>query len=392
MNSQTQQSVVVFLKELKDGLRDRRSILSALLFPLLGPLLITFMFNTIIERQREAEDIDIPVVGAERAPGLIDWIERRGFDVVKGPEDPEAAVRDGSFDFVLVIPDDFADDFAQARTATVELVRDGSRKEADPAVRQVRSLVRGYGRMIGALRLVARGVSAQVSSPISVEYVDVATARKQAANLFTFVPMFVILAAFITGMNVAIDTTAGERERSSLEPLLINPVPNTAIVTGKWLAAVFFSGAGIALTLSAVAYALSRVPLKEVGIELELGTPEIVGVLAATLPLALFASGLQLLVATFARSFKEAQTYISLLIFLPMVPHFITSVYSLDTAFWMLLVPALGQQVLLTDVLGGDQVDFLSFVVVGLSSLVLGLLCVWLTSRLFQRERIIFGG
>ena len=97
------------------------------------------MFNTIIERQREAEDIDIPVVGAERAPGLIDWIERRGFDVVKGPEDPEAAVRDGSFDFVLVIPDDFADDFAQARTATVELVRDGSRKEADPAVRQVRA-------------------------------------------------------------------------------------------------------------------------------------------------------------------------------------------------------------------------------------------------------------
>ena len=392
MNSHAQQSVVVFLKELKDGLRDRRSILSALFFPLLGPLLITFMFNTLIERQREAEDIDIPVVGAERAPGLIDWIGRRGFDVVKGPEDPEAAVRDGDFDLVLVIPDDFADDFAQARTATVELVRDGSRKEAAPAVRQVRSLVRAYGRMIGALRLIARGVSAQVASPISIEYVEVATPRKQAATLFTFVPMFVILAAFITGMNVAIDTTAGERERSSLEPLLINPVPNSAIVLGKWLAAVFFSGVGIALTLTAVAYALSRVPLQEVGIDLELGAPEITGVLAATLPLALFASGLQLLVATFARSFKEAQTYISLLIFLPMVPHFITSILSLDTAFWMLLVPALGQQVLLTDVLGGDQVDFLSYLVVGLSSLVLGLLCVWITSRLFQRERIIFGG
>ena len=391
MRPRLAQTLAVFYKELKDGGRDRRSIGSALIFPLLGPVMITLLFNVIAERQRQAEDIDIPIFGAEHAPGLVDWIERRGFDVVEGPEDAQDAVRDGRVDLVLVVTEDFPEDFSQARTAAVELVHDGSSKEASAAVRRVRELVRGYDRMTGSLRLVARGISPQVGHPVTVDDVDVASSRQRAAHLFTFVPMFVILAAFVTGMNVAIDTTAGERERASLEPLLINPVPRTAIVMGKWLAAVVFSGIGVVLTLASVVLALGRIPLHQLGLHLEVGAPEALGILAATLPLAFFASGLQVLVATFARSFKEAQTYISMLIFLPMTPHLVMSVYSLDSAPWMLPIPALGQQVVLTDVIGGEPVGFLSFLVVGLSSLVLGLVCVWITARLFQRERIVFG-
>jgi sodium transport system permease protein len=391
MRLQLRQIATVLRKELTDGLRDRRSVVSALLFPLLMPALITFLFNTLAERERQADDIDIPVVGAPAAPGLIAWIERRGFDVVEGPTDPQEAVRAGTHDFVLVIPEDYADDFARGSTAEIELVLDGSRKEAHSAIRRVRGLVRSYGRMVGALRLVARGVSPQVGHPVALEDVDVASARKRAATLFVFIPMFVILAAFMTGMHVAIDSTAGERERSSLEPLLVNPVPRTAVVLGKWLATVAFSGVGISLILTSLTLALQRMPLQELGLQLELGPAEIVGVLAATLPLAFFASGLQILVATFARSFKEAQTYVSMLIFLPMVPYFIASVSSLGTQPWMIPVPALGQQVLLTSVLGGEKVSFLSFLVSGSSSLFLGLLCVWVTARLFQRERIVFG-
>ncbi|MFC1525999.1 ABC transporter permease [Candidatus Latescibacterota bacterium] len=391
MSSPLRLVLAVFSKELRDGLRDRRSLLSTLAFPFLGPLLITFMFKALAEQEREAGDIDIPVVGGANAPGLVDWIQRRGFDVVAGPEDPQQAVRDGDFDFVVVVPEEFAEDFAQARTADVELVHDGSRKDTRSAVRRARRLVEGYGRMIGSLRLVARGVSPQVGNPLAIDDVDLASARKRAAHFFTFVPMFVIMAAFITGLNVAIDTTAGERERASLEPLLVNPVARLHLVLGKWLAAVVFSGIGVCLTLTSVVLALRRVPLQELGIHFEIGTPEIAGVLAATLPLALFASGLQILVATFSRSYKEAQTYASLLIMLPMVPHLIASVYSLGTSRWMLPIPALGQQVLLTDVFGGEAVTIASYLVVGVSSLTLGLLCVWVTAHLFQRERIIFG-
>jgi len=132
MNRSLGSLIVVLRKEVMDGLRDRRSVLSALLFPVLMPFLITMLFKVIADREREAQDIDIPVVGAEQAPDLIDFIKRHGYGVVAGPQDAEKAVRDKVHDFVLVIPEDFAEDFAVARKAEVELVHDGSRKEAPP--------------------------------------------------------------------------------------------------------------------------------------------------------------------------------------------------------------------------------------------------------------------
>jgi sodium transport system permease protein len=382
---------VVFRKELIDGLRDRRSVLSALMFPLMFPLLITFMFNKIAERDREADDIIIPVVGAARASDMIDWFERRGYAVIDGPGDAQAAVLDKVHDFVLVIPDDFAEQFAEGRTADVELVYDGARKEASKGVGRVRSLVREYGRLMGNLRLIARGISPQLGNPVSIDDVDIASARQRSASWFSFIPMIIIMATFIGGMNVAIDATAGERERSSLEPLLVNPVPRRAIVLGKWLAASVFSGASVGLALAGLLFALSRIPLQQLGIEVHIGVREVIGLLVATLPLALFASGLQVLLATFARSYKEAQTYLSMLMLLPMIPHFIASMSSLGDAWWMLPIPALGQHLLLTDVLGGEPIDIGSILLVVLSSPLLGLLCVELTARLFERERIVFG-
>jgi sodium transport system permease protein len=384
-------TVVVFRKELIDGLRDRRSVLSALIFPMLFPALITFMFNLIVERDQEADELDIPVVGAEHAPDLVDWFERRGYDVVEGPDDPQAAVRDKTHDVVVVITDDFVEDFNAGRTADVELVFDGSRKEASQAVGRVRGLIRGYDRAIGNLRLIARGISPRLGNPVSIDEVDLASARQRSASWFSFIPMIVILATFIGGMNVAIDATAGERERASLESLLVNPVSRRSLARGKWLAASVFSAASVGLSLAALLIALSRVPLQQLGIELHIGPREAAGLLLATLPLAFFAAGLQVLLATFARSYKEAQTYLSMLMFLPMVPHFIASMSSLGEAWWMLPIPALGQHVLLTDVLGGEALELHRILLVVLSPPLLGLACIEVTARLFGRERIIFG-
>ena len=383
--------LAVLRKELIDGLRDRRSMMSAIIFPMIGPLLISFMFNTVTERQRESQDVEIPIVGAERAPGLVDWIERRGYTVVEGPLDPEAAVREGTVDFVLIVPEDFADDLAQARTAEIELVRDGTKKDVGASIGRARNLVESYSRTMGRLRLIARGISPQLGQPISVETVDIASERQRAAHFMVFIPMYLILAAFITGMNLAVDTTAGERERNSLEPLLVNPVSRLSLLLGKWLSAVVFSCAGVVLTMTSLVLAMRRVSWQELGIQLNLGAPEIAGVLLATLPLAFFASGAQVLVASFARSFKEAQTYISLMIIVPMAPSVIAQIYSLGNEWWMAPIPVLGQQVLMTEVISGEPVSLLSYAATGLSSLALGLLCVWITARLFTRENVVFG-
>ena len=381
----------VLRKELVDGIRDRRSVLATLIFPMTMPFLLPIIFHTMMERDRESLDIEIPVVGAERAPDLMDWFGRRGYAVVDGPADPEEAVRAQDLDFVLVVPEDFAAVFAEGRRAAVELVHDGSRKEASQAVGRVRGLVRSYSRVVGNLRLMARGVSPGLGHAVTIDDVDVASPRQRAASWFTFIPMLVILAAFMGGMNLAIDATAGERERQSLEPLLVNPVPRRTLVMGKWLAASAFSGAGVGLTLASLLFALSRVPLEQLGVELHIGGREAAWLLLGTLPLALFAAGLQVTFSTFARSYKEAQTYLSVLILLPMVPHFIASLWSLGDAWWMFAVPALGQYVLLTDVLGGEPVRVGACLAVVLSSTLLGLLCVEITARLFEKERIIFG-
>ncbi|MBT4978528.1 MAG: ABC transporter permease [Gemmatimonadetes bacterium] len=385
------QVLAVLRKELIDGLRDRRSVVSALLFPLLAPMMVTFMLNIQAERKRESMDMEIPIVSAERAPDLVNWIERSGFTVVDGPEDPEEAVREGDLDFVFVVPEDFAEDFAEGKTAEIELVHDGTKKDASASIGRARGLIQSYSRNLGTLRLIARGVSPQIALPVKIEDVDAASARQKAAHFMSFILVYVIMAAFMAGMNLAIDSTAGERERSSFEPLLVNPVTRLALALGKWLAAVVFSATGIALTLGSLVFALQQASLQELGINLTFSVPVIAGVLFTALPLAFFASGMQMLVSSFARSFKEAQTYVSLLIVIPIIPTVFVILYSLNNEWWMAPIPVLSQQVLLTEILGGETGSIFPYIVSGLSSFALGLLSIWVTARLFAREKIIFG-
>lgn len=383
---------VVFRKELLDGLRDRRSLLSTLLLPLLWPAIIGFTFSAMASRQREAEQIELPIVAPEHAPFLVEWLDQQpGVEIAPGPEDPQEVVRTGKRPVVLVVRPDFAGEFSRARPARVDLISDGSRRAALPVVHRVRRLLGAYSRQIGGLRLMARGVSPDVVRALDVRNVEVSSARQRAGVVLGVLPMFVVMAAFIGGLNVAVDTTAGERERGSLEALLVTPVPRRAIVLGKWLAAVVFSVVCLLLTLGASVYVLNRVPLHELGLRAGLGPTQVGGLLAVALPVSLLASGLQTLVATFARSYKEAQTYLQMLILLPMIPGLIGSVYPIDSRPWMIPVPLLGQQVLFTEVLGGEPVSLVSFVVASVSALALSLVCVAYTTRLFHRERIIFG-
>ena len=381
----------VFRKELLDALRDRRSLMSALLFPMFAPLMINLLFGTIAARERSADDLVFPVQGAELAPGLVQWIERANHEVVKADGDLFAQVRDGDLELAVLIDPDYAEDFADGTPATVSLIIDGSKNDLSPLVRRARTVLSTYGAQTSALRLIARGVSSAVRTPLRIEELDIATSQQRSANFLSFIPLFIIMAAFVSGMNVAIDTTAGERERGSLEPLLITPVPRSAIVVGKWLVTVAFASVGIVLVLAGTLFMLRRMPLEDLGVRLDVGGLEVVAILAGVVPLAFLASGVQLLVSTFARSFKEAQTYVSLLIFMPMIPGMAATVGALPNESWMVVVPSLGQQMLLTQVLGGEDPGLALFLAAGVASLVLGLLCVAVTARLFQHERIVFG-
>jgi sodium transport system permease protein len=258
-------------------------------------------------------------------------------------------------------------------------------------VQRVRALLEGYGVQIAMLRLIARGISPAIASPLQLEDIEVSSAQQRAARILTFVPLFIMLAAFTGGMQIATDSTAGERERGSLEPLLCNPVAREAFVAGKWLAAVVFAAVAMVLTTGLCVAVLANLPLQEVGIRFRFDLHAVQAALAASLPMALLASSLQMFIASFARSFKEAQSYLGMLILLPMLPGILTVVYPITNQWWMAPVPVLGQHLLLSDVLGGKDPSLLAFSLAAASALAASLLLVYLTTRLFRKEKMIFG-
>lgn len=398
---------IITRKELKDAIRDRRALAALLAFPLLGPVMIYFMFNMIIDIAEEAVDVTLPVVGVEYAQDLMDFLSQNGVEIeevtLNAPPETDSdfysraqldevrsAIRSRRFDYVLVVPPRFDELISTSRASNIELHVESTRTTASPKTSRVREMIRAWGRETAALRLIARGVNPGVINPVNLVNIDVASQQSRVQSVLSMVPFFVIMAAFICGMGVAVDVTAGERERKSLEPLLVNPVPRYVIVIGKWMSAVLFSAVGLVIVMVLNFFSLSQVPLEEVGIVFNIGSLEIIGVLVTTLPLALFAPAIQVFVGIFAKSFKDAQAYLSFIMMLPMVPFFYNMFNTQDREFWMSFVPMLGQHMLLTDVVRGETPEILDFTLAALSLLVYSLIFVYGAAQLFKRERIIF--
>ncbi len=388
--SEAKKAVFVLRKELRDHSRDLRSVLSALLFPMLGPASLALMLQVIASWQSKDQAIDLPIQGRANAPAMVAFFERHGLTVTEAPRDYEERVKDGKLDVVIVIGDEYSSTFAEGRPAPVSVVLDSSNAKAHARALRVRRLLDAYGAQVGAARLLARGVSPELAAPVIAQEIDLATPERLAATILGTIPMFLVFAAFAGGMYVAIDVTAGERERGSFEPLLLSPASRGAIVTGKWLATV--TAALVALLVGIVAFGLTirLVPLETLGVKVRFGPSEMAQILAATAPLALFASALQMLLSTLAKSFKEAQTYLQLFMMLPFLPATYLALSPVKPKLWMMAVPVLGQDLLLSDVLRGEPLDMASSAVAAAVAVALTVVCLFATARLFKSERIIF--
>ncbi len=386
------QAIVVWRKELVDSSRDKRSLYSLAFGALFGPILLGFILNRVVDRQRESEEIRLPVVGIEQAPALVEWLRQQsGIEVVPGPADAEKAVRDQDQDVVIVIEEDFAKRFRASRPAPVKVVSDESRQSSRPKVQRIRALLQRYSAEIGSLRLVGRGVNPSIATAVEIEEVEVSSAQQRAAMVLNFIPLFVVLAAFTAGMQIAMDSTAGERERGSLEPLLVNPAPRLAIVAGKWMAASMSAMAGSVVTVLLCLVVMKFVPLQELGIRFRFGQSEVAALLAAVLPFCTAAAALQIYLATFARSFKEAQSYMGFLMMVPMLPGVLATIYPINGQPWMFPIPIVGQYALMGEVLGGKPTAPWMFALAAASQLIVAALLVFATSRLIERETIVFG-
>ena len=384
----------VFRKEVRENIRDRRALFNSLLLgPLLFPLLFVGMmwFLESSERERAEKTLELPVVGAEHAPSLVRFLEQQGAVILPAPEDPEAMVRNQEVPVVLRIFPEYPENFREGLPAPVEVISDPSRKESNAPIRKVKQLLLGYGQQIGSLRLQLRGVSPKLAFPVMIRDVDLSTPKSRAILAVIFLPYVLMITAFTGATHLAMDTTAGEKERKSLEPLLINPVPRWEIMTGKMLTTTVFAMASLALTLVSFRIVLPYLPVGAFGMDLTLGLETLLKILLVISPVAILAAALLTLLASFAKSYREAQSYMGLVILIPMIPSLIFMANPIKAETWMMAVPLFSQNMLIGEFIRDETVALSWYSLSIASTLVIGLALAVVAATLYNRPRLIFG-
>ncbi|UPG86165.1 ABC transporter permease subunit [Luteibacter aegosomatis] len=387
--------LAVYWKEVRENLRDRRALINALVTgPLLGPVLFIMMMNIAVNRELGKADqpISVPAVGAESAPNLVRTLRASNIDVVPAPADPEAAVRDQRADMVLRIAPDYVQAWNKGQPVQVELIHDSSRRDANPLVARVRAVLEGYAKREGAMRLISRGLSPTTAWPLQVADRDQSTSQARSGLMFSFLPYFLVLTVFLGGMYLAIDLTAGERERQSLEPLFVNPVARWKILAGKLLAICTFSLVSLLLCVAAFSTAPWFIPVDKLGIALDLGIGFAARVLLLMLPLLVLLAALQSLVSACARSYREAQTYLSVLMMIPILPSVLLSVIQVRAEPWMYAVPLLGQNLGIVQLLRGDGMTAWQMGLCLGGGFAAAFVAIVVTAWLYRSERLAISG
>jgi sodium transport system permease protein len=381
--------LTVMLKELRDLIRDRRTLFVALLMgPLLMPALMIGlggMMSKKVSSQLE-KTLEVPVIGAEHAPNLIAWLEGQNLEVEPAPANPERAIHDQDEDVILRIPADYGEDWREGRPALVEILHDASRDDSRIPVARVQNLLEAYSDSVGALRLLARGVSPTVGKPLRVAHADLSTPEGRQGQALAFLPYLLILSAFLGGAYLVIDATAGERERQSLEPLLATPAARGAIMSGKIAAACLFGLVSLLLTLIAFKVGFQWAPSLHGKADVSLLA--IVKLLLVLMPIVLFGTTLLTLIAASVKSVKEAQSYMSMLMLMPMIPTLVLMVNPVKNQLWMLMVPFLAQNQMIMKVLRSETTTALewgTYLGVGFG---LGALLWLIAARLYHREKL----
>ena len=383
--------LTVWWKEVRENLRDKRTVFSALIWgPLFGPVFFAIMMNTLVthELNKAEGPLKVPVIGAQYAPNLIDALKQQGLVPQAPLANPDKAVRERDADVVLRIPADYGKAWSKGEPAQVELIYDASQQGSSTPTKRLEGMLKQYGSEQGALRLLARGLSPSVAVPLVVSERDQSTPQSRAGLMLGILPYFFVFAVYLGGMYLAIDLTAGERERQSLEPLFANPVARWRILVGKLGAIGAFSLASLVLTAVGFSVAGHFLPAEKLGMTFDLGARFIGQAVLLELPLIAVFAVLETLVAAFAKSYREAQTYLSILMIVPILPSMVMSLMPVKAAPWMYAVPLLAQQIGVSDLLRGTPVSAASIGMALVTGFAFAAIIGVITAQVYRSERL----
>ncbi|MBV7317235.1 ABC transporter permease subunit [Shewanella sp. NIFS-20-20] len=367
-------------KEVIDAARDKRSVMAGLYYAIGTPLIMCGLFMVLIGQLTSPEDLKITIINQTSAPDLVRYLDNNG--ISHGDSDDVKAI-------TIEISPEYAQQMAAADRAEITIIADNSDEKLQKSIRRLERQLQSYSSEIASLRLIARGIDPSIVQPLKVQVQDQSTADSRGGMILGIAIFTMIYAVFISGMNLAIDTSAGERERNSLALLLSHPITPRELVISKILAVAVFAMVGLALILLVSRLAYTLVPWQELGFSINL-TPEFIGLmLLIGLPVALMAASLQIFVSFMAKTFKEAQSYLTIVLFVPLALSMAAS-YNIapDALQWL---PVSGQQQALMAFIKGKEIPMLQLLVSSLATLVIALAMAAGLERMLKSEKVVFG-
>jgi len=384
--------LVVMIKEIIDNLRDRQTLFYALLF---GPVLLPVILGGSLVASFKQLSIDfdeiqpLSVINASSAPNLVEFLYSNNVDVVDAPDDVELSVRYGDIPVVLEIPLDFSELLRHADTVPLTLHVNSADKDSTKASRRIRTILSVYDQTLNSLRLQHRGIDPNIFDSVRVIENDVSDDGASGQLLASILPFLFIMSMIMGGYYLAIDTTAGERERQSLEPLLSLPLSRSALVFGKYSATFCFVTLSSLLTAISI-YTLFRVfPVEILNGQIRFDGLTITRAFLLASPLLFFVSALLITVSAVTRSTKQAQTYLGLMMIIPMAPFFVLQFITVRSTAVTMPYPMLSQYQLLESVVLGNTIPWHHIALSAAGTLACTCLLMWLASRLYHRERIL---
>lgn len=386
---------IVLGKEVLENLRDRRVIFSAFFFGvLLAP--VVFAVTTTMVTKRAARDQDqllkLPVAGHAEVPNLLSFLRENGIEVQPVEYSADQAmrvVRDGEQELVLIVPPEYGEKLGTGKPAPLDLVVDTSNNRSGAAGERVRRLLEAYGRQLGTLRLLVRGIDPRIIAPVDVQMVDIATPAGRALLLLGMMTYFCLMSMLVGGFYLAIDTTAGERERGSLEALLCLPVGRSVLILGKIMATGVFMAVSLLLTLVAFGMVLKFIPLAALGMAANFGFDVVLAIFGVMVVFVPLGAGLLTAVASFTRSNREAQTWLSVVLLIPLAPIMLAVLNGTKSSAALMAVPSLSQHLLATALMRGDALDPLHLAISIGSTLAVGAAFIAAAVLLYRREAIL---
>ena len=381
--------MTVMKKELLDLFRDKKTLyLSLFMGPILFPLLILGMGKLATNRisTQVEKPLELPVIGAQYAPNLVNYLAGRNVIIKPAPKNPDGEIAAQNVDVILSIPETYAEHWMKSEPAEIIILHDSSRDDARIPVQRLTNLLENYSRSTGALRLLSRGVSPTANQPVRIDHKDLATPESRIGQALAFLPYLLILTGFLGGAALVIDATAGERERQSLEPLLATPAGRGLIMSGKISAASAFGMLGLLLTL--LSFKLSFMLAPGLGIKLSMSWLQVSQLLIVLVPIVLIGTCLLTAIAAGAKSVKEAQSYMSMLMMLPILPTIVLMVSPMKNQLWQFAVPFLAQNQMILKIVRSENILTMEWLVYLACGFGLGAMLWYIAARRYHDEKL----